>query len=57
MLLRLRSAFAALGLVLAIVAIAVDDRRVTWVAIAMLAASVALRFVGRSREKREERSE
>lgn len=57
MLLRLRLAFAALGLVLAIVAIAVNDRRVTWVAIAMLAASVALRFVGRSREKREERSE
>lgn len=53
MLLRLRLVFAALGVVLAVVAIAVDDRRVTWVAIAMLAASVALRLVGSKRAKRE----
>ena len=57
MLLRLRLVFAALGVVLAVVAIAVDDRRVTWVAIAMLAASVAVRLVGSKREKREERGE
>ena len=57
MVVRLRMVFAAIGLVLALVAIAVDDQRITWVAIAMLAAAVALRFVGRGSAKREENGE
>lgn len=57
MLPRLKLVFSALGLILAIIAIAIDDPRVTWVAIAMLASSVALRFVIKGREKRDESSE
>jgi hypothetical protein len=57
MLQRLKLAFSLLGLLLAIVAIAFNDPRVTWVAIAMLAASVALRFVGRRSRKRAEGGE
>lgn len=57
MLPRLKVALSLLGLLLAIVAIAVDDPRITWVAIAMLAASVSLRFVIKGREKREQRSD
>lgn len=57
MLARLKLVFSVLGLLLAVVAIAIDDPRVTWVAIAMLVASVAMRLVIRGRERREARSD
>jgi hypothetical protein len=37
---------ATAGVVLAVGAIAADDRRLTWAAIAVLVAAVALRFTG-----------
>jgi hypothetical protein len=44
---RLRLVLSALGLLLAVAAIATQNRTVTWVAIGMLAASVGLRILSR----------
>ena len=44
---RLRLVLAFLGIALAIAAIALDDRRIAWVAMAVLAASLVLRIVAR----------
>jgi hypothetical protein len=46
---RVKLALALLGLVLAGVAVALDDRRITWMAIAFLAAALAVRIVERRR--------
>ncbi len=54
---RLKIAFSLLGLLLAIIAIALDKPQVTWAAIAMLAASVAMRVVIGRQAKREGRGE
>jgi hypothetical protein len=47
---RIRLALSLTGMVVAIVAIMLDDRRVVWGAIALLAASVLLRLFQRWRE-------
>ncbi len=52
---KLRAVAAGVGVVLAVLAIAIDDKRLTWVAIGMLAVAVGLRFT--RREKRETRDE
>ncbi|MGH7579527.1 MAG: hypothetical protein ACREM9_05095 [Gemmatimonadales bacterium] len=44
---RVRLVLSLTGMVLAVVAIMLDDRRVVWVAIALLAASLLLRLVQR----------
>jgi hypothetical protein len=44
---RLRLVLAFLGIALAIAAIARDDRRIAWVAMVVLAASLVLRIVAR----------
>lgn len=44
---RLRLALAFLGIALAIAAIARDDRRIAWVAMVVLGASLVLRVVAR----------
>ena len=44
---RIKLAFVAIGLVAAVVAVATDDRRITWVAIAFLAASLVIRLIDR----------
>jgi hypothetical protein len=46
-LVRLRFFLALLGLLLALVAVLVNDRRVTWVAIIVLSASFLLRLAAR----------
>ncbi len=46
---RLRTAAAVIAMLLAIVAIARDDRRLTWIAIVAVALSLLLRFVTRPR--------
>jgi hypothetical protein len=43
---RIKLALAMIGFVLAGVAVALEDRRVTWAAIAFLAAALAVRLVG-----------
>lgn len=49
---RIKLALALVGMVLAGVAVALDDRRITWMAIAFLAGALAVRIV----ERREGRS-
>jgi hypothetical protein len=44
---RVKLALAFVGMALAGVAVALDDRRVTWMAIAFLAAALAVRIVER----------
>ncbi|MGH7523774.1 MAG: hypothetical protein ACREK8_05675 [Gemmatimonadales bacterium] len=44
---RIRLMVAFLGIALAIAAIARDDRRIAWVAMAVLAVALALRFATR----------
>lgn len=44
---RLRLAMAFLGIVVAITAIARDDRRIAWAAMLVLAVTLALRIVAR----------
>ena len=44
---RIRLALSLTGMVVAIAAIMLDDRRVVWGAIALLGASLLLRLVGR----------
>ena len=46
---RVRLGLALLGVLLAAAAVAVDDRRLTWAAIAVLTVALLLRFVGRNR--------
>jgi hypothetical protein len=46
---RIRLALSLAGMVLAVVAIMLNDRRVVWGAIALLAASLLLRVVARRR--------
>ena len=47
---RARLAVAFLGILLAIVAIVRDDRRIAWVAMVVLAVALAMRLVARRRE-------
>jgi len=44
---RVRLVLAFLGIALAIAAIARDDRRIAWIAMVVLAASLVLRMVAR----------
>jgi hypothetical protein len=46
---RIRLALSLAGMVVAVVAIMLNDRRVVWGAIALLAASLLLRVVARPR--------
>jgi hypothetical protein len=46
---RLRIGFAIVGFVLALLSVALDDHRLAWAAIAVLAASLLLRLVRRTR--------
>jgi Flp pilus assembly protein TadB len=46
---RIRLGLSLAGMVLAVVAIMLNDRRVVWAAIALLAASLLLRVVARRR--------
>lgn len=48
---RFRLGFAIAGFVLALLSIALNDRRVAWVAIVFLAASFILRLVLRKRDR------
>ena len=40
------------GMVVAVIAIMLDDRRIVWGAIALLAASLILRIIARRRDKK-----
>jgi hypothetical protein len=44
---RVRLALSLTGMVVAIAAIMLDDRRVVWAAVALLGASLLLRLIGR----------
>jgi hypothetical protein len=46
---RIRLALSLSGMVLAVVAIMTNDRRIVWGAVALLAASLILRLVQRNR--------
>jgi hypothetical protein len=46
---RIRLALSLTGMVVAIAAIMLDDRRVVWAAVALLGASLLLRLIGRGR--------
>jgi hypothetical protein len=46
---QVRLGLSLCGMVVAVVAIILDDRRIVWGAIALLAASLLLRLVGRRR--------
>jgi hypothetical protein len=47
---RFRIAFALAGLVAAVLSVTLDDDRIAWAAIALLAASLILRLILRKRE-------
>ena len=47
---RLRIAFALAGLVVAVLSVALDDDRLAWLAIALLAGSLILRLILSKRE-------
>jgi Flp pilus assembly protein TadB len=49
---RLRIGLALAGFVLALLSVALDDHRLAWAAIAVLAASLLIRLVRRKRESR-----
>ena len=49
---RFREVLSVAGLLIAVVGLARDDRRLIWVAIAMLGASLAIRAVLTSRDRR-----
>jgi uncharacterized membrane protein YfcA len=49
---QLRIASALAGFVAALLSVALDDRRLAWAAIALLAASLVLRLLLRKREAR-----
>jgi hypothetical protein len=46
---RLRVGLAVAGILAAAAAVALDDPRLTWAAIAVLATALLLRFIGRNR--------
>jgi hypothetical protein len=46
---RLRLVVALIGVLAAVAAVVVDDPRLTWAAIVILAVALLLRFVGRDR--------
>ncbi len=46
---RLKLVFVAIGMIGAGVAVATDNRQVTWAAIAFLAAALAIRLIDRGR--------
>jgi hypothetical protein len=48
---RLRLGFALLGMALALLSVSFNDRRLAWVAIALLTVSLVLRLILRKREK------
>jgi hypothetical protein len=48
---RLRLAFGFIGMLLAITALARDDKRIAWVAMIVLAVTLVLRLVARRRDK------
>ncbi|MDQ2675935.1 MAG: hypothetical protein M3Y34_03935 [Actinomycetota bacterium] len=48
---KTRLALSLGGMVVAVVAIMLDDRRIVWGAIALLAASLLLRLVARARHR------
>ena len=47
---RVRLALSLSGMVVAVVAIMLEDRRIVWGAIALLAASLLLRVIARGRD-------
>jgi hypothetical protein len=47
---RFRIVFALAGLVAAVLSVALDDDRIAWMAIALLAVSLILRLILRKRE-------
>jgi membrane protein implicated in regulation of membrane protease activity len=49
---RLRIGLALAGFVLALLSVALDDHRLAWAAIAVLATSLLIRLVRRKRESR-----
>ena len=49
---KMRLALSLSGMVVAVLAIMLDDRRIVWGAIALLAASLLLRLIGRRRRTR-----
>jgi uncharacterized membrane protein YfcA len=49
---RLRIAFTLAGLAAALLSVALDDHRLAWTAIALLAISLVLRLILRKRETR-----
>lgn len=49
---RLRIGLALAGFVLALLSVALDDHRLAWAAIVVLAASLVMRLVRRKRESR-----
>jgi membrane protein implicated in regulation of membrane protease activity len=49
---RLRIGLALAGFVLALLSVALDDHRLAWAAIVVLAASLVIRLVRRKRESR-----
>jgi Flp pilus assembly protein TadB len=49
---RLRIAFALAGFVAAVLSVALDDNRLAWAAIALLALSLIVRLLLRKREDR-----
>jgi uncharacterized membrane protein YfcA len=49
---QLRIAFALAGFVAALLSVALDDNRLAWVAIALLALALILRLILRKRENR-----
>lgn len=51
---RLKFALAIAGILLAVIALWRDDRRITWIAIGVLGAALVLRIVSRKRGTREE---
>lgn len=55
-LIRSRLYLAVLGVILGVVGIVRDDRRIIWAAIGVLGAAVALRFVARALSARRDRA-
>jgi uncharacterized membrane protein YfcA len=53
---RLRIAAALAGFVAALLSVALDDTRLAWMAIALLAVSLILRLILRKREDRQRES-
>jgi len=54
---RMRFGFALAGFILALISIALDDHRLAWAAIAVLAASFIIRLVQRKRLSRKSQTD